>query len=142
MYYSIPIAYPPVQSVTTVAYTKEDGTGGTLAVNTDYGTSGLMTPLLGAQDIIQGKIWPVNSWPATKYVPEAVVITTVNGFGPDSTYVPANIREAILRYVSFMYEDRKDEISGSGLTLAKFEMSIDRLMSTFENWQHIPVEEC
>lgn len=140
--YAIDLLYAPIQSITSVSYIKEDGTTGTLALTTDYYTAGMMVSTLGAQDISRGRILPVTSWPATKYVDEAVTIQYDCGFGADSTYVPEPIKDAILRYISFMFEQRVDEVSDRGVTTAKFQMGIDSLMSTYENFRHIDIEEC
>lgn len=140
--YAIDLLYAPIQSITSVTYVKEDGTTGTLAPITDYYAAGMMSPILGSQDISRGRILPVTSWPATKYVDECVTVKYVCGFGDDSTFVPEPIKDAILRYVSFMFEQRMDEVSDRGVTTAKFHMGIDSLMSTYENFRHVDIEEC
>lgn len=138
-YSSLKLLYPPVQSVSTFQYTKEDGTTGTLVASTDYGTSGMMTSVVGAQDILQSSVYPITSWPAIKNVPEAVRITYVCGFGINSTFVPEPIREAILRLVVFMFENPQDEVSGNTgeSMIGKFEMGIDSLMSTYETFGYV-----
>jgi len=141
--YGIKFLYSPVQSVVEVKYVAEDGTLKTLVENTDFYTSGMMPPITGSGgDILLGKIIPVNNWPATKDVEEAVRIKVICGFGDTEAYVPNPIKEAILRFISFHYENRTDEVSGSGVSVAKFEMGIDSLMSTYENFMFVSSEEC
>jgi len=139
--FAIDLPFAPIQSVTEVKYIDTNGVLQTLTQGTDYYTAGIMTPTAGAQDIARGRVLPVNSWPATKYVDEAVKIKYVCGYGDDATFVPEPIKDVILRYVSFFFEERKDETTGPGVTIAKFEMNIERLMSTYERYTHVDVDE-
>lgn len=137
-YSGIQILYPPIQSVTSIIYTDASGSLITLTPNTDYGTSGIMTPVVGAQDIVRSTVYPITSWPAIKNVPEAVKITCVCGFGSTPDYIPEPIRESILRIVVYMFENPMDEITSE--TIARFEMGVSSFMSSYEQFGHIADE--
>ena len=47
-----------------------------------------------------------QSWPETQKVPNAVAITYTVGMEPDD--VPATIKQAMLLYIGFLYENRED----------------------------------
>ncbi len=133
--YPVTLLYPPVQSVTFIKYYDTSGVLQTLSPS-EYTVAGLMTPTAGAQDIETPRIWPNNSWPVFKWIPDTIQIKYVAGFGDDSTKVPEVIKTAVLMVISGLFENRQEE----GVTpdrLIKFEMSIDRIMSTYENFQHV-----
>lgn len=128
--YPVTLLYPPIQSVTTFKYYDTDQVLQTLAENTDFYVAGKMTATLGAQDIEIARIWPKNSWPVFKWIPDAIEIVSVHGFGPDSTYIPETIKTAVLMALSHFFENRMEEVVDS--RISKFEMTIDRIMSTYE----------
>lgn len=132
--YPVTLLYPPVQSVTFIKYYDTNGILQTLDAAT-YSIAGLMTPTLGAQDIETPRIWPANSWPVFKWIPDTIQIKYISGFGADSTYVPELIKTAVLMVLSHFFENRMEEITGD--RISKFEMSIDRVMSSYENFQHV-----
>lgn len=128
----------PVQSVSSVTYVDEDGATQTLSPSA-YTTTGMVTPVLGsAQDVIIGGIYPVDVWPDFKLVSEAIKITYVCGFGNSGAYVPATIKQAILKTITHLFEYRSDEALTADLQqLVKFEMGVDRLMSSYEVFEHV-----
>lgn len=138
---NIPLLYGPIQSVTTFAYTDENGVSQTLTLNSTFGTAGMMAPTAGAQDVVKGFVYPIDSWPSTKWIPEAVRITYVAGFGTTPAHVPEPIREAVLRVVAHLNDQPLDQLEGSGLTMVKFDLGIDSLMSSYEQYQHLCLEE-
>lgn len=139
-YYSrfpVTLLYPPVQSITSFSYYDTDQILRTITENTDYYCAGKMTPTLGAQDIEIPRMWPASSWPSFKWIPDAIQIVYVAGFGPDSTYVPETIKTAVLMALTNFFENRLEEITGE--RIAKFEMSIDRIMSSYEIFDHVGI---
>lgn len=137
-YYRDPVTllYPPIQSITSFKYDDQSGVEQTLVLNTDYTQAGIMTPVVGAQDIVTARLTPVNFWPIHQfYVPETIRIVYVCGFGSDSTYIPAPIKESILRIVTHLFENPMDEAAEVRF-ISKFGMGIDQLMSSYETFNH------
>lgn len=134
--FPLTIMYAPVQSITSIQYYDTTGTLQTLTANTDYKVQGLMTPTLGAQDIITPRIWPTNFWPSFQWIPDAIQITYVSGFGSDNTYVPDPIRQAILKVVTDGFENRLEEVEGRSTRL---EFSVDKIMSSYEKFGHVRI---
>jgi uncharacterized phiE125 gp8 family phage protein len=128
----------PVQSITSVKYTDTNSVLQTLVPGTDYATAGLMAPVVGAQDIAIASIYPVNSWPTFKWIPESVQINYVAGFGDDQTYCPSPIRDSIIRLVTYFFENRMDEFVGTNRdSLVQMEMNVDTLMSSYQVFDHV-----
>jgi len=135
--FPVMILYPPVQSITTFAYTDQSGTNQTLVAGTDYTAYGTMTTTAGAQDIENCRLILINKWPTFQFIPDAIRITYVTGFGI-ATQVPEVIKTAVLMVISGLFENRQEEAIVPD-RLIKFEMSIDRIMSTYENFQHVNI---
>ena len=136
-YYSrttLGLLYPPVQSITSFKYIDTDGNQQTF---TAYTAQGLTTPRVGALDIETPRLYPNVTWPVFKWIPDAIEIEYVCGYGDDATYVPEVIKIAIKMVLSHFFENRMEEITGD--RVSKFEMSIDRVMASFENFQHVGV---
>lgn len=136
--YPIRLLYPPVQTVESVKYIDTDGNEQTLAANTDYRVAGLMAPIEGAQDIIVARLYPVNSWPTFRYIPEAITIEYTCGYGDDPENVPSVIKRGILMVLTHFFEYRSEEITGE--RLATFSMTVDRVMSSYEVFEHIDAD--
>lgn len=133
--YPVTLLYPPVQSVTFIKYYDTNQVLQTLDPAT-YTVAGLIPPTAGAQDIETPRIWPVSSWPIFKWIPDTIQIKYVSGFGDDSTKVPEVIKQAVLMVLSGLFENRQEEAIVPD-RLIKFEMSVDRIMSSYENFQHV-----
>lgn len=86
---------PPAQVVTSVTYLDADGIEQTLAPSAYR--------VIGGDP---GKVFPVDSWPATKADPEAVKIEFRAGYGDLASDVPAPIKRAILEHCTLAYETR------------------------------------
>lgn len=139
-YYSrspVTLLYPPVQSITSFQYYDTNQVLQSFIENTDFYCAGKMTPTIGAQDIEKPRMWPNSAWPVFKWIPDAIQIVYVTGFGPDSTYIPETIKTAVLMALTNFFENRLEEITGE--RIAKFEMSIDRIMSTYEIFDHVGI---
>lgn len=132
--YPVTLLYPPVQSVTFIKYYDTSQVLQTLDPAT-YTVTGLMAQVQGAQDIETPRIFPQSSWPEFKWIPDTIQIKYVSGFGDTSAYVPEVIKTAVLMCLSHFFENRMEEITGD--RISKFEMSIDRVMSSYENYQHV-----
>jgi len=97
----------PLQSA-IVTYTDTDGVSQTLS-------SALYTVDAKGEE---GRIVPAygQAWPSTRWVPNAVKITFIAGYGDAGTAVPAAIKQAILLMVGQYYEQREDLIIGTSQT--------------------------
>lgn len=79
----------PLLTVTSLAYVDTSGVTQTLVVDTDYTVDIYTKP---------GRIVPAygKAWPATRSHINGVTLTYTAGYGPSYTYVPENVRQAIL----------------------------------------------
>lgn len=96
------IPKPPLQSVSFIKYTDATGTVQTLA-STEYTVDAKCEP---------GRIVPAygKTWPSTQYVPNAVQVRFVAGYGPAALDIDARapeLRQAIGVLVATMYEQRE-----------------------------------
>jgi uncharacterized phiE125 gp8 family phage protein len=130
--YPITLLYPPLQSITSLSYYDTNQALQTLTENTDFYCAGKQTPAAGAQDIEIPRMWPANSWPAFKWIPDAVQIEYVCGFGDDATYVPEPIKMAIKKVVAEMFENRS-------VNEPEFMASIDEIMSLYQVFDHVGI---
>lgn len=109
--YKILLPYGPVQEITSFTYVDSDGATTSLIPGTDY-TANLHSYIAST--------WPLNGWPATKCIAEAVTIEYTAGYQNDpdqqielQNRIPAEIKQAILMQIATLYENRQDEVSGS-----------------------------
>ena len=100
----LPMPRPPLSSVTSITYTDTAGTSTTWA-SSNYTVDANSEP---------GRIYPAygQTWPSTRSVPNAVVITYVAGYGSSATSVPGGIRAYILRKAAELYEQREMSTAG------------------------------
>lgn len=102
---TIRLAYPPLASVTSVAYTDTSGDAQTVSSD-DYQVD---------TDSEPGRLVPDwdFSWPSTQAgTVNAVTITYVAGYGAASA-VPDDIKQALLMRVAHWYEHREEVIVGT-----------------------------
>lgn len=99
---AIRIEMTPVSAVSSIYYTNTDGNS-TLLATTEYTAD--LRPM-------HPRIVPAynKSWPATRPVPNAVIITFVCGFGAAAA-VPNGIKQAIRFLVATWYQNRESLIS-------------------------------
>jgi uncharacterized phiE125 gp8 family phage protein len=119
------IPRPPLQSVTSITYTDDQGQAQTLSSD-DY---------IVETANVQGRIWPAydEDWPTTRLgLPDQVVIRFVAGYGAAST-VPTTIKQALLLLVGHWYEHR--EAVSDGGREAELPMAVDSLL-----WMHRVME--
>ena len=113
------VPYPPLISVTTIEYVDVDGD--TQEVDTpdfrvDTGNEpGRITEAYNA------------TWPATRDVTNAVILTVSEGYG-DASAVPDTIKAAIKLIVGHWYENREEVVIGSGLVANKVPATVQRLL--------------
>ncbi|KKL50814.1 hypothetical protein LCGC14_2301730 [marine sediment metagenome] len=89
---------PPLTSVTSITYTDNDGTSQTLATS-EYTANTFTTP----GEIVEA--WG-KSWPTTRDIPNAVVVTYVAGYAKPED-VPQMVRHLILMATGDKYWHRE-----------------------------------
>ncbi len=89
---------PPLTSVTSVTYTDTDGNSQTWA-SSKYTANTFTTP----GEIVRAY---GESWPATRSIPNAVVVTYVAGYASTSV-LPAMIKTAVLLTIGEIMENRE-----------------------------------
>lgn len=95
-----------LQSVTSVKYTDTDSSQSTFS--TDYYEADTVA-VPGEIVLKYGQSWPS----ATLKTVNPIVVEAVVGYGASSSYVPENIRQAILILISDLYEHRGDIVTGT-----------------------------
>ncbi len=98
----ISLPLPPLQSVSSILYTDTDGTQQTLA-SSEYTVDTASEP---------ARICPAfgKDFPSTRDEKNAVEVTFIAGFGAASA-VPQTIKDSMLVYLSWLYENREGESS-------------------------------
>jgi uncharacterized phiE125 gp8 family phage protein len=116
---------PRLQSVTYIKYTDVNGVLQTMP-STDYVVDSVSEP---------ARIYPAYGkyWPATQFIPNAVQIRFVAGYGARAA-VPMTIRQAIMVMVADMYENRESFQVGSGSAI-KLPSAAESLL-----WNHRVLE--
>ena len=96
--WEIPLPMPPLISITSIAYTDVNGDSQTVTAS-EYTADATSTP---------GNVHPAfgESWPSTRNIPNAVVITYIAGFA-NAAAVPPAIRSAIMLIGGELYENRE-----------------------------------
>lgn len=95
----IVLPLPPLQSVSSIKYYDTDGNQQTLSSSL-YSVDTQSQP---------GRITPAygESWPDTRTINNAVEVNFVAGYGDAGSDVPMKIRQAMLLYITWGYEDRE-----------------------------------
>lgn len=107
LYGRLALPQPPLQSVTHIKYTDEDGTEHTMSSG-DYVC--YTDPEPGHIVLKSGRTWPSADLQAG----ESIVITYVAGYGAP-TAVPARYKQAILLWLGAWYENRESIIVGTAI---------------------------
>ncbi len=111
---------PPLQSVTSVVYTDEDGADTTWNA-ANYIVSTDRCRLVLAKDV---------SWPTTPlYASDPIAIKYVVGFGAAAGTVPTHLRQAIMLIVGHWYENR-EAVVVTGAVPKQVPLAIDSLLLT------------
>ncbi len=110
-----PLAYGPVQSVTSITYTDANGDSQTLA-------SDQYTLDANSKPAIIEPAWQVT-WPTTRDIRNSVVVEYVAGYGDTKASVPEPIRAAIIAMI--------DEMLCNGM----MECTLNSVWGTLSDWQ-------
>lgn len=98
---------PPLLSVTSITYTKEDGTTETFSAS-KYIVDTAAEP--GRIALKDGESWPSDDLQAIA----AVEVEYKAGYGTGADDVPRDLRQAILMLVGHLYEHRETVVVGGG----------------------------
>lgn len=111
---------PPIQSVSSVKYTDEDGVLQTWAA-ASYQVDIYEEP---------GRILPAyeESYPSTQDILNAVVVTYLNGYGL-AVAVPQDIKQAMFLLLGELFERREDAIAGAPIT--RVPLGVERLLAPY-----------
>ena len=116
----IVMPYGKLQTVTSIKYTDTEGTESTMAAS-EYIVDNKQDP--GRIVLDYGEVWPSDSL----YPSNPITIEYVCGYGVTSASIPEEIKQAILLFVSDLYENREAVFIGQGYTLTKTGV-IDQLL--------------
>ena len=118
---------PPLSSVTSITYTDTNGTSQTLATD-QYTVNTFTTP----GEIVEA--WG-KSWPATRDVPNAVVVTYVTGYAQPED-VPQMVRNAILLSAGDLYWNRERSAKQALTELSTYEALLANHRCVWEGEQY------
>ena len=123
---AIEIVPTPLISVTSIAYTDEDGAAQTLTENTDFTVDKHLTP---------GRIVPIyaGSWPIVRTIPNAVTLEFVSGYGATAASVPSPIRQAMLLLIGHLFEHRESVNIGNIVNVIP--QTVEWLCSPYRDWR-------
>lgn len=117
---------PPLQSVTSIAYTDSQGNSNTFAASS-YN-------VFANGDV--GAIWLKDgqSWPSTTLQPgPSILITYVAGYG-DAEDVPDLDKQAIRLLTGHFYENRENVVAIQGITIAELPMAVQSIIHMRRAW--------
>lgn len=120
---SLYLPRPPLQSVTSVTYTDEDGSSAT------FSSSSYLVDTVGKPGRIVLKT--DYSWPSTTLQEvNGLVVRFVAGYGDDADDVPARIRQALRLLVADFYENRENAIVAQGITVEQVPFGVKQLLAS------------
>lgn len=118
---TIPLPMGPVQSVTSVTYTDEDGNESTLS-SSNYLVDTVSRPA-------RIRLKADQSWPTvTLRELNAIVVTYDAGYGDNASDVPEEVVAAIKLLVGHLYENREATVVGSGITVTEVPLTVKDLL--------------
>jgi len=119
----IELAMPPLRSVESVTFFREDGTSGVMS-SLEYVVDAVGEP--GAVVLAKGA-----GWPSAELRPRnGVRVRFECGYG-GAGEVPRAIRQAVLLIVGALYENREQVIVAQGVNLALLPFGIEALLAPF-----------
>lgn len=122
------LAFPPLQSVTSITYTDANGDSQTFS-STKYIVDTKSKPARIALAYQQ-------EWPTTREIANAVTVRFVAGYGADFADVPEGIRLAMMMMIGHWYENREAVVAmPSGMTFQEAPESAKMLL-----WNHRVLE--
>jgi len=118
--YDFVVPLPPLQSVTSIKYIDPAGTEQTLA-STEYDVDAKSEP---------GRIRPAygKTWPSIRYVPNAVTVRFIAGYGAGTAAIPGPIRLALIGRTGDFYTNRD--------TQAPVPAWIEALLASYRVWTY------
>lgn len=114
----------PLQSVTSIKYTDEDGTESTYD-SSNYQVDAVSKP--GRVALASSASWPS----VTLREMNGFYVTYVAGYGSGPSNVPGPIKQALFLLVADMYEFRENSIVEQGVTIEQLPFGIRSLLSSY-----------
>jgi len=121
-----------LQSVTHVKYTDIDETQTTLS-NTKYDVDTNSVP--GRILLVDGEVWPTDTLNATN----PIEIQFVTGYGANASYIPDDIRNAVLLTAAHFYETRESILISDIklMTVEQIPWTASTLLQNHRVWEWI-----
>jgi uncharacterized phiE125 gp8 family phage protein len=119
--YGIELPRSPVDEIVEITYVDTDGVSQTLDYTLYVLDNTLLPPV----------VYPVynETWPVTRYQPNAVQITFRGGFsGPSPVAIADDIKAAMKLMLGHYYENREEVVLGAGNTVNALPMAVDALL--------------
>ena len=123
------LPFPPLQSVTSVAYFDTSNTQQTLTENTHFLVDAASQP-----GVVTPHVQDHTTWPATDGRNNAVEVVYVAGYGAAAA-VPQAIKHAILLMVGDMFQHR--ESIGVGTVAFQLGMTPKALLDPYRVWRFL-----
>lgn len=120
------LPHPPLQAVTSIKYTDEDGD------ETTWDAANYLVDTVYERVVKKSGV----SWPtATLQEVAGIKVRYTAGYGDSAGDVPQPIRQAILLLVADWYENREESIVGTIST--PIQIGIERLLAGYSSWTKI-----
>jgi uncharacterized phiE125 gp8 family phage protein len=119
----ITLPYPPLSSITSLAYTDSAGDSQTLTEDTDFiASTNQVKPILY-------EAW-TKSWPSVRPIREAITVTYVAGYGAAAANVPDDFKIAMRQLILYWYDNRSPVAIG---TISKeLELVLKSILSPYK----------
>lgn len=125
---SMPLPYPPLQSVTGVYYMVDGDTVETTMSSDDYDVDTRSEP--GAVVLKTSESWPTD----TLRPMSPIRVAYVAGYGVAAD-IPASIRAAIKMILTDLYEHRGEVVLG--VSVGRIDRAIKALLDPYRMWSHL-----
>jgi uncharacterized phiE125 gp8 family phage protein len=121
---TIKLLWPPLQSVTSIAYVDEAGGSHTF----DASNYVVDTHSVPGRIVLKaaGDGWPGEAL----QVGGAITITYVAGFGNNPEHVPEEYKQAMLLLIGHLYENRESVVVQQGIGLVQVPQTVEWLLMT------------
>ena len=121
------LPYPPLSSVTELAYMIDGDTTWTVVAAATYDVDTTTTP--GRITLVTSETWPTDTLrPATP-----IRVTYVCGY--EAHDVPQGIKQAMLLRLTDLYEQRGQIVVGT--TVNEIPRAVERLLDHYRVWEHL-----
>lgn len=129
-YDAIEVPKSPLLTVTGITYVDTDG------VTQTWSSSKYVVDAPAGPTAKRGRISLAygESWPSTRYQPNAVTVRFTAGYGDQGADVPPRLRQAMLLDIGTMFEHREDIVVGQGYAIAPFPIGVEQIYRSFRSY--------